>query len=538
MGKKQMENTCVFGNEKKKNILNRLTYCLIAFLFGFVYLCIAPHLIQINKWLIILSIIGTIYVLYYFYNAHRKKIVTIKDRYQSIIGHMQVGIAVFEGGDKDLLGDYRFIEGNQLYIKMSDINKEVVLNRTFSEIHKKVEPEFKDQLRESIKTGKSVGFEWFFKETKRYYDVTGFCSKPNQLIIILKDITNEKLTKDRLNYLNYHDSLTGLYNRKYFEKMLIKLDQESYYPLGIMMADINGLKLINDSFGVAAGDQLIQSAAQVLLERCGETDVVCRLGGDEFVMLSPNTLEHEIREKINVLNESVKKISINQVALSLSFGYSLKNSKEDPMLNNLKNAEDFMHRRKLLESPSMRGKAIYTIMTTLHEKNPREEEHSLRVSNLCGRMGKALGLPEDEIKELKTVGLLHDIGKVAIEEGILNKKGQLDKNEWLEIKKHPEIGYRILSTVNDLSEMAGYVLAHHERWDGSGYPKGLKGTQIPVQSRIIAIADAYDAMISERSYRHALPKEEAVCELERGAGTQFCKEWVKIFIDKVINDEA
>ncbi|WP_243110028.1 HD-GYP domain-containing protein [Clostridium sp. E02] len=541
------ENTYVFGNVKKKNILNGLTYCLIPFLFGIASLCVwngltksndfAPHLrIQINKWLGSLSIISIFFVLCYFLNAHRKKNETIEGRYRSIIQHMQVGIAVYEGRDKDSLEDYRLIEGNQRYVKMGGFKEKVMLNQTFSEIHKKVEPEFVDQLKEPLGTGKPVKFEWFLKETKRYYEVTGFCSKPHQLVFILNDITSQKLTKDRLNYLNYHDPLTGLYNRKYFEKMLIQLDQKSYYPLGITIADINGLKLINDSFGVAAGDQLIQSAAQVLIEGRGETDVVCRLGGDEFVLLSPNTLEHEVREKINVLSESAKKRSINQVALSLSFGYSLKNSKEDPMIKSLKNAEDFMHRRKLLESPSMRGKAIYTIMTTLHEKNPREEEHSLRVSNLCEKMGTALGFPEDEIKELKTVGLLHDIGKVAIEEGILNKNGKLDKNEWIEIKKHPEIGYRILSTVNDLSEMADYVLAHHEHWDGSGYPKGLKGTQIPVQSRIIAIADAYDAMISERSYRHALPKEQAVCELERGAGTQFCKEWVKIFIDKVINE--
>lgn len=151
-------------------------------------------------------------------------------------------------------------------------------------------------------------------------------------------------------------------------------------------------------------------------------------------------------------------------------------------------------------------------------------------------MGTALGLQEDEIKELRTVGMLHDIGKVAIEEGILNKNGKLVEKEWEEIKKHPEIGYRILSTVNELSEMADYVLAHHERWDGNGYPKGLKENEIPVQSRIIAIADAYDAMISERSYRHALPREYAISELVKGAGTQFCREYVYIFIDKVVYD--
>ncbi|MDW2798295.1 HD-GYP domain-containing protein, partial [Clostridium boliviensis] len=255
-------------------------------------------------------------------------------------------------------------------------------------------------------------------------------------------------------------------------------------------------------------------------------------------IFSPGTSEMEIRQMISAMGNMVKIQTVNKIMLSISFGYSIKSSSKDTITEVLKKAEDFMYRKKLMESPSMRGKTIYTIMAALHEKNFREEQHSLRVSELCEKMGKALELQEDDIKELKTVGLLHDIGKVAIEEGILNKNGKLDVNEWGEMKKHPEIGYRILSTVNELSEMADYVLAHHEHWDGSGYPKGLKGGEIPIQSRIIAIADAYDAMISERSYRHALPKEIAVSELQKGAGTQFCKEYVSIFIDKVINNSG
>ena len=183
----------------------------------------------------------------------------------------------------------------------------------------------------------------------------------------------------------------------------------------------------------------------------------------------------------------------------------------------------------------MRGKTINAIITTLHEKNKREEQHSHRVSMLCESMAKALALPEDRIKELKTAGLLHDIGKIAIEENILNKPGKLTNEEWEEIKRHPEIGYRILSTVNDMSEMAEYVLYHHERYNGMGYPKGLKGEEIPLQSRIIAIADTYDAMVSERSYRGALPEEVAIKELAINAGIQFDLELVEIFIEKVLN---
>lgn len=144
-------------------------------------------------------------------------------------------------------------------------------------------------------------------------------------------------------------------------------------------------------------------------------------------------------------------------------------------------------------------------------------------------------MPEEEIEALKTVGLLHDIGKIAIEESILNKPGKLTEDEWEEIKRHPEIGYRLLNTVNDMSVMAGYVLFHHEKWDGSGYPKGLKGKEIPLQSRIVAVADTYDAMTSERNYRNALPETIALEELRKNAGLQFDPELVRIFIEKVLN---
>jgi putative nucleotidyltransferase with HDIG domain len=193
-----------------------------------------------------------------------------------------------------------------------------------------------------------------------------------------------------------------------------------------------------------------------------------------------------------------------------------------------------MYKKKIFESPSMRGKTIQTIISTMHEKNKREEQHSKRVSQLCKSMAEALGLHEVEIEELKTAGLLHDIGKIAIDENILNKPGKLSNDEWEEIMRHPEIGYRILNTVHHMSEIASFVLSHHERWDGKGYPKRLKGEEIPLQSRIIAIADAFDAMTSERSYRNALSEESAVRELEKNACIQFDPQLVKIFVEDVL----
>jgi len=226
--------------------------------------------------------------------------------------------------------------------------------------------------------------------------------------------------------------------------------------------------------------------------------------------------------------------------VSISVGYETKYRKEEKIEDILKRAEDRMYNNKLFESPSMRGKTVDVIIKALFDKNEREEQHSERVSALCEKMGLVLNMPQYKVKELKTLGLVHDIGKIAIDETLLNKEGSLNREEWNEIKRHSEIGYRILSMVNEMSEVAGYVLCHHEKWDGTGYPRGLSGTQIPIEARIIAIADAYDAITSDRSYRKALSKEVALMELKNNAGTQFDSDLVQVFIEQVLvqNEEG
>lgn len=354
------------------------------------------------------------------------------------------------------------------------------------------------------------------------------------VILVFRDITEEKRRQDEIYYMSYYDPLTGLYNRRFFEEAIERIDTEENLPISIIMGDCNGLKLTNDAFGHSVGDILLKKAAEAIRMACRSDDIIARWGGDEFVVLLPKTKAEEaqaIVEKIKGICSNMKLDSIN---VSISFGCDTKQCMDEDILKILKNAEDYMYRNKIIESDSLRGNIINMILNTLYEKNPREENHSKRVSDLCQRIGLAMELPEVEINKLKASGLLHDIGKIAIEDSILNKPGRLTEKEWREIKRHPDIGYRILSSSPEMGEIAQYVLFHHERFDGTGYPRGLKREEIPLLSRIIAVADSYDAMTSPRPYKNALDEDAAIQELIRNKGTQFDPDIVDVFIERVL----
>lgn len=363
-------------------------------------------------------------------------------------------------------------------------------------------------------------------------------SNINGVVLVFRDVTEEKERQAKIQYLSFHDQLTGLNNRRFFEDELKRIDTIRNLPITLVMIDVNGLKLTNDAFGHLLGDRLLQRVAEILRKECRNEDIIARIGGDEFVILLPKTSSEETERFLNRINAVITQEKINSMSVSVSYGWETKRETEEDLASIFKKAEDYMYRRKLSESTSMRYKAIEVIIKTLYEKNEREEKHSIRVSELCIQIALALDLNAININELRTVGLMHDIGKIAIDDKILDKTGALSESEWLEIKRHPEIGYRILSSLNEYAPLAEYVLAHHERWDGKGYPKGLKGEEIPWQSRIIAVADAYDAMTSHRPYRQALSKEAAIEIIKTNAGTYFDPEIAKVFVKKVLEEDC
>lgn len=357
-------------------------------------------------------------------------------------------------------------------------------------------------------------------------------------VLVFEDFTEKKEKQEEINYLSFHDYLTGLYNRRYYEEELMRLDTPRNLPLTIIMSDINGLKMINDSFGHDSGDELLKKAAQAIKKGCREDDIVSRIGGDEFVILLPKTDTMEAKKIIKRIKYLLSEEKVGLVDISISFGYETKRNEEDKIHEIFKKAEDFMYRNKLYEDSKIKGKTITSILGAFFAKNQKEQQHSRNVSELCRLMGEALEMSDFKINELKTVGLLHDIGKIAIDENLLGKVDKLTAEDLIELRSHSEIGYRLLKTVNEMSRMAVEVLHHHERWDGEGYPEGLRGEEISLASRIIAIAECYDAMTSNIGNDSILSCQEAIKELLKNSGSQFDADLVKIFIERILEKKT
>lgn len=355
-------------------------------------------------------------------------------------------------------------------------------------------------------------------------------------ILVFRDFSEKKDRQKHIEYLSFHDQLTGLYNRRYFEEEMERIDKKRNLPLTIIYGDVNGLKTINDAFGHDKGDHLIQLVADTLKMVCRSDDIIARVGGDEFIILLSQTDSLSAESLVSRIKEKLDQATIMDIPISASFGWDTKIDENRTSTEVLKTAENLMYQKKIQNSSSKQSDVIQAILNTMQIKWPEEEAHSVGVSKLCAAIGKAYQLSDHKIEELITLGLLHDIGKIAIDKDILNKSGKLSDSDWAQIKAHPETGFRLLGSSNQFNKLAQDVLSHQEKWDGTGYPKGLKGDEISWKARVLAVAETYDAMISERPYRPAFSETEVIAEIRRNAGTQFDPDIVKVFLEQVIGD--
>ena len=313
-----------------------------------------------------------------------------------------------------------------------------------------------------------------------------------------------------------------------------QLNESCKPPLTLMVIDVDGLKLTNDAFGHEMGDRLLKSVASLLKEVCRPTDIICRMGGDEFFIILKNTDSEKAAELKQVILTKSTSLKLDNVIVSLSVGYAVKYSPEQELKAVMTAADNQMYQNKIKFGKAMRSQTIHTVISYININYEREQLHTNRVSYFCEAIAKMMDLSEKEVRDIKTAGELHDIGKIMVAPKLLNKPSRLTKEEFEIVKRHPETGYQLLKTVDEYAHFAEYVLYHHERWDGKGYPIGLVGENIPLFSRIIAVADAYEAMTADRPYQSKKTKEEAVTELSRCAGSQFDPKIVELFIRNIL----
>lgn len=349
----------------------------------------------------------------------------------------------------------------------------------------------------------------------------------------IRDISQRKHFEEQLRYLSLHDRLTGLYNRTYFEEEIKRIENGRFSPTGLLVCDVDGLKLVNDTLGHDAGDRLLIAVSRVI-EKCFRAgDVVARVGGDEFAIIMVRSPELIVEAASQRVRKAVDNYNINNpdIPLSLSIGFAVRNEPSLSMNEVFQEADNNMYREKLHRRQSARSAIVKTLMKALQARDFLTEGHAERIQGLVASLGEYIGLPAHRITDLRLLAEFHDIGKVGISDNILFKPGPLDQEEIFEMQRHAEIGHRIALSAPDLVPIADWILKHHEWWNGKGYPLGLKAEEIPLESRMLAIADAYDAMTSDRPYRKAMHKSDAITELRRFAGIQFDPCLLNYFIE-------
>ena len=354
------------------------------------------------------------------------------------------------------------------------------------------------------------------------------------------------------------DDLTGLFNRRYFEEQ-IKDDIARCSRYGgmfsLLMLDLDNFKAYNDIYGHPSGDKLLNQIGRIIRDSIRSADRPFRYGGDEFIVVLPETKDEDacvVAERVR--KQVVDAMEAKQAGVTCSIG--LASYPSDGVLpDELVTAADtaLYHAKetggnhvylasKILSEPVEKAgmnarytglSVVYALASAVDTRDPYIYGHSRKVNAYSVALAEALGLPPETVSRISTAALLHDVGKIGIPDELLNKDGELSDADWYQIKLHPRLGANIVGNVPNLVPCLGGILYHHERWDGNGYPEGLKGESIPLDARILAIADAFDAMTSARPYHHTFSREEALEELGRGAGTQFDPELAKVFINVV-----
>lgn len=356
-------------------------------------------------------------------------------------------------------------------------------------------------------------------------------AKEARIMIILTDMTEQRQSRERLEYLSTHDTLTGLYNRGYIERRMTDRRESLTLPLSLVMADMNGLKLVNDVFGHLRGDELLIRSAALLGDVFGPEAVCARWGGDEFLILLPGTDAAACAAKVRKLNEACEATTPDPIKISMAVGTVTAKSGGQDYAQLFQQAEKEMYKKKLIESRSVRRKLVEDISETMYASGIEDPAHIERLTAMATELAERLGIARNsaQMNLLQSLVKLHDVGKMAIPREVFRHDKGMTPQQWDIMRTHSEIGYRLAFSLGEPA-LAEAILAMHERWDGKGYPYGLQQEQIPEMSRLLALVDAYDIMTHSQPHRKALSKEEAIKEIIENSGTQFDPLVVEVFV--------
>ncbi len=346
--------------------------------------------------------------------------------------------------------------------------------------------------------------------------------------------STERQLQEEVEYLSLHDPTTGLFNRRFFERETKRLSAAERRPVVVVMGDVNGLRITNDVFGHDLGDRLLCEVATVLRECAPKDATVFRLGGDKFSVLLPGHGAAEGQDLVECIRSRSGLVHAGSLPVSISLGSAVWDKPGARFEEIVRDAENAMFRTKMEENKVFRTSLLESIKGLLFDRCLESDRHTERIAACCQRIADAMGLSEKDKTDLEMLAMVHDIGKIAVKETIVFKPTDLDESEWLEMKRHTEVGYRIAQATPELFHIAEAILAHHERWDGTGYPQSASGMNIPRLARILTVADSFDAMTNYRPFREALSIDEAAEEIRQGIGHQFDPYIADIFLKKVV----
>lgn len=478
------------------------------------------------------KVVDSINTLLSRFESQKFRLEESQKQFQEAFNHSPIGMALVSL-------DGRWLQVNESICTMFGYTADELSSKTFQELT------YPDDLQsdmnnvQNLLDGKINSYcmekRYFTKEGKIFWGrlsvglVRDHDNQPVHFVSQIEEITARKEQQDLMRFYSYHDSLTGVFNRRSFDEKMAEIGKKAK-EMTLIIGDLDGLKFVNDAFGHSAGDAMLQKVADILKQQVGDTGDVYRVGGDEFVILLYHCQNQQAVNIIERIQKACQDDSQPDAPLTISFGMANTLMENQSVKECYKKAEDRMYTSKMLEGKSAKSKVFDNFRLVLAERTGETEAHCQRMAEMALALGKKIKLSNYEIEQLQLLAYLHDIGKTGVPDHILNKPSLLTDEEMESMKKHSEIGYRIASAMPELVPIADGILHHHERWDGTGYPVGLKQNQIPTLARIITILDSYDAMTHDRPYRSALSKDEAIREIVRCSGTQFDPVLVQVFV--------